>query len=110
MFIFDFYKVAVSLKLNLFFLLLCIGPIIKAGELVDLLRNVIIPLPPQGAPPPHGRMPPQPMPPPPGRRDMPGNRGGYGGSPARGRVGGGAGGAPGGGGGFKGRVRLHYQC
>lgn len=77
---------------------------------MDLLRNVIIPLPPQGASPPHGRMPPQPMPPPPGRRDMPGNRGGYSGSPARGRVGGGAGGAPGGGGGFKGRVRLHYQC
>lgn len=66
---------------------------------------MIIPLPPQGAPPPHGRMPPQPMPPPSGRRDMPTNRGGYSGSPVRGRVGGGGGGA-GGGGGFKGRVSL----
>ncbi|KAF7724317.1 mRNA 3'-end-processing protein rna14 [Apophysomyces ossiformis] len=71
------------------------GPIIQAAELVDLLRNIIIPLPPQGGPPPlagagRGPMsqPPKnvpPMHPPPGR-DMPPMRGGYGGGPAgRGR-------------------------
>ncbi|KAI8384710.1 uncharacterized protein BYT42DRAFT_592831 [Radiomyces spectabilis] len=68
------------------------GPIIQAAELVDLLRNVIIPLPPQGSQP---NMPPPgrgPMGPPPkgmgmhspSGRDMPPMRGGYGG-PGRGR-------------------------
>ncbi|KAG0174771.1 mRNA 3'-end-processing protein rna14 [Apophysomyces sp. BC1015] len=73
------------------------GPIIQAAELVDLLRNIIIPLPPQGAPPPlpvSGRgpmsQPPKNVPPmhtPPGR-DMPPMRGGYGGPSGRGRGGG----------------------
>ncbi|KAI8148365.1 hypothetical protein BJV82DRAFT_263631 [Fennellomyces sp. T-0311] len=65
------------------------GPLIQAGELVDLLRNIIIPLPPQGGPPGRGPVqqqknmggPPMPS----GGRDLPPRgSGGYGGRGGRG--------------------------